>query len=303
MTTNIQHRTFLIKFRRDSTFWACYPHPKFPTISITGDKCALNCKHCGRHYLQNMLACQTPDILRKTCLELASNGVHGVLLSGGYNEDGYVPFAPFLDTIEQVKNDTGLFLSAHTGLVPNWIARELGRVGVDLADFDLIGDDETIKLVLGIDRKVEDYRTAMKALKRSLPHVVPHICIGLHAGEIKGERVALELAADITPQALVMLVLVPTPRTEFEHITGPSPAEVGELIAEARLKFPEATLALGCMRPRDARRVEFELQALHAGVDRMELPSEQTTEAARKLGLQVQRIEACCSVSSSFTGV
>ncbi|MDI6642597.1 MAG: hypothetical protein QMD95_00860 [Candidatus Hodarchaeaceae archaeon] len=300
MTAENKRRAFSMKLERDPTFWACYPHPKFPTVSITGDECALNCKHCGRRYLQQMISCPSPDVLFRTCSELASNGARGALLSGGFNSEGYVPFEPFLDAIEQVKRETRLFISAHTGLAPNWLARELGRVGIDLADFDLIGDDETIELVLGTDRTVEDYRRSLHVLKRSLPHVVPHICIGLHAGEIRGERAALELAAEISPQALVILVLVPTPGTEFECIAGPSPAEVGEFIAEARLKFPEATLALGCMRPRDARRVEIEHQALRAGVDRMELPSEQTLQAAHKLGLRVRRLDGCCAVPPDF---
>jgi len=157
--------------------------------------------------------------------------------------------------------------------------------------------------VLGIERTVEDYRTAMKALKRSLPYVAPHICIGLHAGEVKGERKALELVAEINPHTLVMLVLVPTSGTGFEHVAGPSPEAVGEIIAEARIKLPETTLALGCMRPRDTRRVEFELQALRFGVDRVELPSEQTLEAAREIGLKVRRLDACCAVPNEFVGV
>lgn len=299
----IQGRALETKLAHDSTFCACYPHPRFPTLSITGPTCALRCKHCGGRYLKQMVPCPTPDVLLKTCLELASNGARGVLLSGGYNDEGYLPFENYLDAIERVKRETGLFISVHTGLVPGWLAHELGRAGIDLADFDLIGDDETIKLVLGINRTAEDYRRSLHVLKRSLPHVVPHICIGLHAGEVKGERAALEFAAEISPHALVLLVLMPTPGTEFERITGPSPAEVGKLIAEARLKFPKAMLALGCMRPRDAGRVELELQALRSGIDRMEVPSEQTIEAARKLGLQVLRLDACCSVPSELTGV
>ncbi len=300
MTDELQSRAFSVKFKRDPTFFACYPHPRFPVISITGSGCALNCKHCGRRYLEHMRPCLTPDTLFTTCVELAANGARGLLISGGYNNEGYVPFEPFLDAIERVKRETGLFISAHTGLVPSWLARELGRAGIDLADFDLIGDDETIKLVLGIDRTVEDYRNSMKALKRSLPHVAPHICIGLHAGGIKGERKALELAAEINPQSLVMLVLVPTPETDFEHVVGPSPEAVGEIIAEARLKLPETTLALGCMRPRDSERVEFEFQALSSGIDRVELPSEQTLEAARRIGLNIRKLDTCCAVPNEL---
>jgi len=303
MTDELQPRAFSVKFKRDPTFFACYPHPRFPVLSITGRECALNCKHCGRRYLEHMRPCLTPDALFTTCAGLAENGARGVLLSGGYNDEGYLPFEPFLDAIERVKRETGLFISAHTGLVPSWLAHELGRVGLDLADFDLIGDDETIELVLGIDRTAEDYRQTMKVLKRSLPYVAPHICIGLHAGEIRGERKALELAAEINPHALVMLVLVPTPKTDFEHVAGPSPEAVGEIIAEARVELPETTLTFGCMRPRDTRRDEFELQALRSGVDRVELSSERTLEAARKIGLQVRRLDTCCAVPNELVEV
>ncbi|MBC7219861.1 MAG: radical SAM protein, partial [Hadesarchaea archaeon] len=60
---------------------------------------------------------------------MSSKGAVGVLLSGGFNAEGYVPFEPFLDTIEKIKEQTGLFISAHTGLVPEWLAKEIGSAG------------------------------------------------------------------------------------------------------------------------------------------------------------------------------
>jgi lipoyl synthase len=293
-----------IKLAKDPTFYACYPHPRFPTISITGDSCAFSCKHCGGRYLQQMIHCSAPDVLLKTCLKLASDGSRGVLLSGGYNEEGYVPFEPFLDAIEQVKHETGLFISAHTGLMPGWLAREIGRAGVDLADFDLIGDDETIKEVLGIERTVKDHRRTLLELNRCLPHVVPHVCIGLHAGELRGELVALDIVAGLNFSTLVLLVLNPTIGTKFEEVSQPAPSVIGEVVARARLRLPNATLALGCMRPRGDERVEIELQALRSGIDRVEIPERRTIEAARALGLNIKRLEACCAVpTEKFDGV
>ncbi len=297
--SGIQGRALETKLAHDPTFCACYPHPKFPTLSITGDTCSLNCKHCNRRYLRHMLPCLTPDVLFTTCLNLASNGARGVLLSGGYNGEGYVPFEPFLDAIERVKRETGLFISAHTGLVPGWLAQELGKTGVDLVDFDLIGDDETVELVMGIDRSVEDYQRAMKALERSLPNVVPHICIGLHAGELRGEFRALEMLSEFEISGLVFLALVPTPGTPFEKVESPSPSVVGEVIARARLSFPEIPLALGCMRPRSRDRVEFELQAVRSGVDRMVAPAADTIKEVKRRGIGVKRVDACCSLPVS----
>jgi uncharacterized radical SAM superfamily protein len=285
-----------VKFRHSRELLACYPHPNFPTISLTGGNCALNCKHCGRRYLQNMISCPTPAALREKCFELSSSGATGVLLSGGFNAEGYVPFEPFLDTIEEIKRETVLFISAHTGLVPEWLARELGRVGVDLADFDLIGDDDTIKLVLGVERTVGDYRRSMLLLSRYLPRVVPHICVGLHSGEIRGEFRALELASEIDPPLVVLLVLAPTASTDFEGVNPPSPAIFKEVAATARLMFPQADLALGCMRPRVRERLEIELAALQAGVDRIAMPSKQTIRAAWSMGLIVKELQACCAV-------
>ena len=299
MVTKIQRRAFSIKLKRCPTFFSCYPHPKFPTISITSDKCALNCKHCGRRYLRHMISCPTPDILFTTCSKLASNGARGVLLSGGYNSEGYVPFEPFLDAIERVKRETEIFISTHTGLVPGWLAHELGRAGIDLADFDLIGDDETIKLVLGIDRTVEDYRRSLHALKRSLPHIVPHICIGLHAGELRGEFRALEMVSGFEISGLVFLVLTPTPSTHFKNVKSPRPSTVGEVIAGARLKFSKIPLALGCMRPRSRERVEFELQAVRSGVDRMVVPAADTIEEVNRMGMEMKRVDTCCSLPVS----
>lgn len=296
MTTEIQRRAFSIKFKRDSAFYACYPHPKFPTISITGGECALNCKHCNHRYLRHMISCLTPGVLFGTCSQLATNGSRGVLLSGGYNSRGYVPFEPFLDAIGRAKRETGLFFNLHTGLVPPSLARELGEAGVDMVSVDLIGADETIKHVLGIQRTTRDYERTLKVLAKSIPRVVPHVCIGLHGGEVKGEFRALEMAAAADIAALVFLVLIPTKGTAFEGVEAPAPAVVGKLIAEARLKFPEIPLTLGCMRPRSGERVETELQALRSGVDRIEVPSAGTIRAAERMGLKVKRLDACCAV-------
>ena len=280
---------------RRRKFYACYPNPRFPAISITGESCALSCKHCNHHYLHSMVPCPFPDLLFKTCAKLEENGARGVLLSGGYNSEGYVPFDPFLDEIEKIKRETDLFISAHTGLVPDRLAKELGRAGVDQADFDIIGEDDTIKSVLGLDRRVEDFGMAMNALDNALPHVAPHICIGLHGGELKGEHRALEMATKIDPSVLVLLVIIPTKGTAFEEVDSPPLERVEEMFKLARQTLPETEIALGCMRPR-AGREDLELAALRAGVSRIEIPSQSTIKAAEQMGLQVQKLEACCSV-------
>lgn len=278
------------------TIHACYPHPSFPTISITGWSCRLDCKHCNRQYLEQMLPCPFPDLLHKTCLKLAERGAKGVLLSGGCNERGYVPYEGFTEAIAAVKKETELFLSAHTGLLPEELAVELGRAGVDLVDFDLVGDDETIREVLSLEKGVEDFVEAMKILQKNVGEVVPHVCIGLHGGNVKGEYRAIELAAEVNPRVLVFLVLIPTRGAPFEKVSPPSPAQVGDVIRWARENLPEAELALGCMRPRTGERADLEISAIANGVRRIVMPSIKTVEWAEKHGFMIKRLNACCSV-------
>lgn len=290
---------FISKLDRDPILWASYPNPKFSTLSLTGSRCDLNCKHCGGYYLKCMIPCTTPSSLYETCLDLAADGARGVLISGGYNGGGWVPLEEFLETIAHIKRKTGLFLNIHTGLLPPDTARGLSEAGIDMVSFDMVGSGETIELVLGIERTVEDYERTLRTLTKYISHVVPHICIGLHGGKLKGESSALKIIEGINIPALVFLVIIPTRGTPFEGVEPPSPAEVGRLIAEARLKFPDIPLILGCMRPRD-NRVETELQAIRAGIDRIVLPSFIAMSEARMMGLRVRKFEGCCAVPDSM---
>ncbi len=247
-----------------------------------------------------MIPCPTPKQFLRTCKKLSSNGARGLLLSGGYNAEGYVPFEPFLDAIERVKRETGLFISAHTGLMPRWLIHELAGVGLDAAFFDVVGSNETIELVFGIERKITEYKRTLKVLRREVRWVAPHVCIGLHKGKIVGEFEALEMISAVDIDVLVFLVFVPTTGTAFENVQAPDPSAVSEVISKAREMFPTIPLTLGCMRPRVAGRIELELAALKAGVNRMEIPHKQTLGVARSMGLIVKRLDACCAVPDTI---
>lgn len=290
---------FLKKFNRSKKFYAYYPYPKFPSVSVTGKACAMNCKHCGRQYLKHMVSCPSPEELYRKCLGFDKKGFKGVLVSGGYNSNGWVPLESFVDVLARIKRETNLAINVHCGLVPDELACDLGKAGIDVISFDLIGADESIKEVIGIEKRVEDYERSLDALVTSVSSVVPHITIGLHGGKLLGEERALEIASSKTISALVFLVLVPTAGTAFEKALPPVAEEVGKLISAARLKRPDIPIMLGCMRP---RLLEYEISALNAGVDGIVMPRQETLKGAKSLGLIVQSVEGCCAVPLSFGG-
>lgn len=285
-----------VKLERDKTLGVSRPSPGYPSISITGGKCDLECPHCEGLYLNGMMQADEPEALYETLSRLSREGARGALLSGGFNRNGYVPFSPYLDVIKKIKDETDLYISVHPGLMPGNLVKDLARAGVDMASFDLVGDDSTIELISGIDKTTENYRETLEHLVDNMPRVVPHICLGLHEGVLKGESKALEIAGNYDISALVFLVLRPTPGTPFEEVEPPSPEKVGAFISKARVLFPEIPLSLGCMRPRGEMRTDYEIKVLEAGIDRIELPSPEALEKATDLGLEPKEFDACCAV-------
>ena len=55
----------------------------FPTISVTGKGCALNCRHCGGQVLETMYPVASSEELFNLCAKLKKEGALGCLLSGG----------------------------------------------------------------------------------------------------------------------------------------------------------------------------------------------------------------------------
>jgi uncharacterized radical SAM superfamily protein len=159
----------------------------FPTISITGTSCALNCKHCGGKILETMHPAFTPEKLFEICAELKLKGALGCLVSGGCQPNGAVPLKPFVPTLERIKRDLGLTVLVHTGIVDFATAKALKNAGVDAALIDIIGSEETIKEICNLYVTIEDYTNSLNALHESGLPFMPHIVVGLHNGTLKGE--------------------------------------------------------------------------------------------------------------------
>ncbi len=251
-------------------------------ISLTGDRCELDCAHCGGHYLEHMVP----------IWDAHAQGVTSCLISGGCDKRGRVPVTEHLDAVQRLR--PGRVLNWHVGLIGRAEAEVIAPY-VDIISFDFVGDQETIREVYGLDVGVEEYVAAYELL-RSTATVVPHITVGLRGGRLSGEYRALEILQELGADGLVFLVLIPTPGTRYAHQQPPAPEEVAELLAEARARFPTAPIHLGCMRPRGGYRDLLDPLAVWAGVNVIVSPSSRAVSLAQDLGLSVDRREECCAV-------
>jgi uncharacterized radical SAM superfamily protein len=272
----------------------------YPALSITGPRCDLRCDHCQGKLLESMIPADDPDVLFEKCLALERTGRCGVLISGGCDRDGCLPWEPFLPAIRAVKEKTRLFISVHAGFIRENDAAGLKQAGVDQALVDVIGDDETLQRVYHVPFGVERIAAGLEALQTAGVPIVPHIVCGIDYGRMRGEQKALDVVAPFKVEQVVILSLMGIPATPVQRVDPPRAEAVAELIALARFKLPETLISLGCARPRGSRRLE--VLAVDAGVNRMALPSDEAVERARSYGLDIRYQKTCCSVPADWIG-
>ena len=249
-------------------------------LSLTGSHCALNCAHCGGHYLGGM----------DPIVSAEPNGATSCLISGGCDPTGRVPVTAHLDRVRAWRQ--GRTMNWHVGFVSEADMETIAPL-VDVVSFDFVGDDETIREVYGTARTVADYVETYRLLRR-YARTLPHVTIGLRGGELGHELPAFELLQELGVDGLVLLVLIPTPGTRYADRQPPSPAAVADLLAEARLRFPDVPLYLGCMRPKGRYRDALDPLAVRAGVNVIVSPSRPARQLAADLGLTARSMRECC---------
>ena len=268
---------------------------QFPTVSVTGTACALNCRHCGGKVLETMYPANTPEKLFALAAKLKQNGASGCLVSGGCLPDGSVPLTPFIPAIEKIKRELGLTVFVHTGIIDAATTTALKTAGVDAALIDIIGSDKTIRKVCNLNVTVKDYVRSLNALQHAGLNFVPHVIVGLHDGKLKGEIDALKIIASVKPSAIVVIAFMPIHGTAMANAKPPTPADIARVAATARLMFPETPLVLGCMRPKGKHRAETDVLALKAGVDAIAFPSEEAVKYAEAQGYAFSFSSYCCA--------
>lgn len=255
-------------------------------ISVTGNKCSLNCAHCNGHYLNSM----TPITEWRTQI---NQNTSSCLISGGCELNGKVPlmrYLPLIKEIKQSKRKTNL----HVGLIDDNEIDQLSQVA-DVVSFDFVGDNETIQEVYGLEKTVDDYQRVYLGLKQKVK-VLPHICIGLRGGQISGEYKALEMLKELGPAGLVFIVFAPTDGTRYADRQPPALEEVVGILCKAREEFPDIPIHLGCMRPKGTYRLKLDELALRCGVNKIVQPTRGAIALAEELGLEVHRGEECCVI-------
>lgn len=259
------------------------------SITLTGQACALNCAHCGGHYLKGMRSISEMKI--DGSLDSTST-FRSALVSGGCTIEGKVPFEEHLEFLYNLKQSVRL--NFHVGLLDG---KEISLLKglADVVSFDFVADRETIQEVYGLKQGPEDYRRVYVGLREVVP-VIPHLTLGLRGGEWGGEERALEALQELGFTGLVFNVFIPTPGTRYA-LRRPLPVEeVVRFLAKARVRFPDVPLALGCMRPKGKYRQILDEAAVSLGLNRLVMPTPRARRRADELGLRVIKGEECCAL-------
>ncbi len=267
----------------------------YPAVSITGPVCPLNCDLCRGRYLRGMITPRPGEGVYDLAKRLREEGARGLLISGGSDARGRLPIYGMLDEVKQIKDDLGLHLSVHSGIVDRTLASKLRQAGFDSVDYDLPPGEAAARL-RGLAYR--DFLDGLYALlEAGPPHVVPHVMLGLPGVRLEDEVEVLSEVASLGLSTLVLLVFIPTEGTPFESMPPPDSSRVLPAIRHARRVFG-GEISLGCMRPPLLKR-KLDPVVLEEGlVDRIAVP--RPAEVERR---DLDALAACCAIPRDLFGL
>jgi lipoyl synthase len=271
---------------------------RYRAVSITGTRCDLDCEHCKGLLLRTMPPAPDPETLLRLGLEAKARGDYGMLITGGCDASGRLPWQGYLQVIRKLKATTDLTITVHAGQVDLETGRGLKDSGVDQALVDVMGDDATARGVYHLAEGTAQIRRTLDSLAAVGLEIVPHILFGIHYGMERGERAALEILSDYPLKQYVVVVIMPFRGTPMEGVQAPRPEQVASFLASARLRLPDLCASLGCARPRGRYRHALDVLAVRAGINSLALPSDAALEYALRHGLEVVHSATCCSLSA-----
>jgi uncharacterized radical SAM superfamily protein len=270
---------------------------RFAAVSVTGSHCDLRCGHCKGKLLESMIPAEDPETFLKITDRLRLNGAHGILVSGGADQNGEVPLKKFIPSIKVLKEKDPQFkVIVHTGLIRREVAKELKEAGVDQILIDVIGDEDTIGEVYHLNKRVENYEETLWMLKQMGHRLAPHIIIGHHFGEIRGEWKALEMVTRVGVDTIVLVIFKTLQSFEKNHFKVPRPEETSKISAIARILNPIVPIRMGCIRPAHPWKAEMEKGFILSGVNTIAYPLQGTIDYAKEMGFETKFVEMCCSL-------
>lgn len=265
-----------------------YPSRNFITVSVTGQHCDLMCQHCQARFLKHMTPAETPEKLWELALESKEKGIKGMLISGGSDRNGAVPVLPYLDIIKNIKEKLKISINLHTGLIALEDIPRLSGKGIDIVSFDVVGSQEALKNVYGLEVEPDYFYNALVAFHEAGIRVVPHITVGLDAGNDSGEENALRILAAHEPDYVVFNALMSSEGSD--RAAGRLPG----ILKLAREILPEKTaMGMGCMRPRN--HVLDAHDVLSIGIDAVVLPDRALVRLLRSSHVKIVEKDGCCA--------
>lgn len=187
----------------------------------------------------------------------------------------------------------GLKVNSHVGLISESEMREIAPY-LDCVSFDFVVDEATIREVYHLGGRTRDDYIRTYQMIRKYVRVMPHICIGLHGGEVRGEYAAIDTLAELGADGLVCIVFIPTRGTAYADRQPPALEDVVDVLVYAREKFPAAPIHLGCMRPKGRYRAELDYWAIEMGVNNIVNPTPLAVRRAEELGWEILLRDECC---------
>ena len=277
--------------------WRPQKHNRFLPISVTGTACALQCDHCKTHVLEGMVTLQKDTDLFATAQRLQASGTDGILVSGGSNRTGGVPLLPHVAAMKRVREELGMRVIVHSGVVSPRLAEGLVAAEVDGVMLDIIGAEETIREVYHLDLTPDDFERSLALLAEHGLRIIPHIVLGLHYARLLGEWRALEMIRRYPVSTLILVVLTPLVGTPMSHLKPPPLKDVVDFFATARQAMPDTKVNLGCGRPMGKMKQEMDRAAIDHGLNGIAYPADGAIEYARERGLEPALYEYCCSLT------
>lgn len=283
--------------RWQSSEWVPEKANRFLPISVTGTACALQCDHCKTKVLEGMITVSKETDLFATAQRLQAQGTEGVLVSGGSTKRGGVPLLGHVDAMRRVREELGMRVIVHSGVVSPKLAAGLAEAGVDGVMLDIMGAEETIRDVYHLDLVPADFERSLELLAASDMRIIPHIVLGLHYGQFLGEWNALDMIGRYPVSTLILVVLTPLIGTPMGELEPPPVGDVTDFFGLARVTMPDTKINLGCGRPGGAMKVALDRAAIENGLNGIAYPADGMVAFAREQGLEPAFYEYCCSLT------